>query len=47
MNKEDLEYKHNQAQDKIIRGIVNGTIKLENITDQASLDLLIPKLAEV
>ena len=41
------EYKHNQAQDKIIRGIVNGTIKLENITDQASLDLLIPKLAEV
>lgn len=41
------EYKHNQAQDKIIRGIVNGTIKLENITDQASLDLLMPKLAEV
>jgi len=41
------EYKHNQAQNKIIRGIVNGTIKLENITDQASLDLLMPKLAEV
>ncbi len=41
------EYKHNQARDKIIRGIVNGTIKLENITDQASLDLLMPKLAEV
>ncbi|MFA5644198.1 MAG: hypothetical protein WC928_01570 [Patescibacteria group bacterium] len=34
-----------KAEDKIVKGIVSGTIKVDGINDQASLDLIMPKLA--
>lgn len=44
--KRDREAKHEATKNKIVKGIVNGTIKIEDINDQESLDLIMPKLAD-
>jgi hypothetical protein len=44
--KRDREAKHEATKNKVVRGVVNGTIKIEDINDQESLNLIIPKLAE-
>ncbi len=44
--KRDREAKHEATKNKIARGVVNGTIKIEDINDQDSLNLIMPKLAE-
>lgn len=43
--KDERERRHESKKEKIIKGIVSGTIKLENIDDQETLDMIIPKLA--
>lgn len=45
--KRDREEKHEKIKESLARGVISGTIKLENINDQGSLDLLIPKLADI
>lgn len=34
------------AESKIVNGVITGDIKMHNIDDQASIDLIVPKLAE-
>lgn len=45
--KKEREEKHEKAKEKIVRGIIGGTIKIENINDQKSLDMIMPKAAEI
>ncbi|HOZ53349.1 MAG TPA: hypothetical protein PK142_01565 [bacterium] len=45
--KRDREEKHEKTKESLARGVISGTIKLENINDQGSLDLIIPKLADI
>lgn len=43
--KSKREREHEDAREKIVRGIVSGSIKIDNINDQDALDMLLPKLA--
>ncbi|PKM91087.1 hypothetical protein CVU82_03460 [Candidatus Falkowbacteria bacterium HGW-Falkowbacteria-1] len=43
---QDTKDKHEKVQKKIVSGVVNGTIKIANIDDQESLNLIMPELSK-
>ena len=43
--KSKRERDHEYAKEKIVRGIVSGSIKLDNVNDQDALNMILPKLA--